>query len=65
MNNNADVVWSKMGISEKKIFDASCIGKLKSKQHYVLIKDQNCSVFDPGKKNNISMKKSDFDCYYY
>ena len=65
LNNNADVVWSKMGISKNTAFQAPCIGKLKSKQHFVYIKDDNCNVFDPGKRSNTSMKQSDFECFYY
>ena len=65
LNDNADVVWSKMGISKQTEFSAPCIGKVKSKQHYVYIKDSNCNVFDPGSRNNNSMSEDDFDSYYY
>ena len=64
LNSNADVIWSKMGLSESTTFESPCIGKLKSKQHYVYIKDENFNVFDPGNRNNKTMKKSDFSCYY-
>ena len=65
LNNNADADWSKMGISKQKKFQAPCIGRLKSKSHFVYIKDSNYSVFDPGSRNNTSMKADDFSCYYY
>ena len=65
LNNNADVVWSKMNISQNSNFNAPSIGKLKSRQHYVYIKDLNCNVFDPGSRNNTSMNKEDFACFYY
>lgn len=65
LNDNADVVWSKMGISKNSDFQSPCIGKLSSKQHYVYIKDDDYNVFDPGKRSNTSMKSSDFQCYYY
>ena len=54
-----------MGISKQTKFSAPCIGNVKSKQHYVYIKDSICNVFDPGSRNNISMSEYDFDCYYY
>ena len=65
LNNNADADWSKMGISQHNDFSSPSIGKLKSKQHYVYIKDNNGNVFDPGSRNNTSMKKNDFVCFYY
>jgi len=61
LNNNADADWSKMGISQHNDFSSPSIGKLKSKQHYVYIKDNNCNVFDPGSRNNTSMKRNNFD----
>ena len=69
LNQNADVIWSKMGISEKSDFSAPSIGKLSSRNHYVYNikenKNGNCNIFDPGKRSNTSMKKSGFECYYY
>ena len=65
LNSSADVVWSKMGISKHTEFQSPCIRKLSSRQHYVYIKDDNYNVFDPGKRSNTSMKKTDFACYYY
>ena len=65
LNNNADVVWSTMGLSQSSTFKAPSIGKFKSKSHYVYIKDNNCNIFDPGSRNNTSMSKNDFACFYY
>ena len=65
LNENADVVWSSMNLSKSNTFKAPCIGRLSSRSHFVFIKDNNYSVFDPGSRNNTSMKSSDFQCYYY
>ena len=65
LNNNADADWSKMGISKNTQFQAPCIGRLKSRSHFVYIKDNDYNVFDPGSRKNTSMKASDFQCYYY
>ena len=65
LNNSADADWSKMGISKKTEFSSPCIGRLKSRSHFVYIKDDNFNVFDPGNRKNTSMQKSDFQCYYY
>ena len=65
LNNNADADWGKMHISKHTEFQAPCIGRLKSRSHFVYIKDNNYSVFDPGSRKNTSMNASDFQCYYY
>ena len=65
LNDNADADWSKMGISKQSKFQAPCIGRLKSQTHFVYIKDDKYNVFDPGSRNNTSMKEADFSCYYY
>ena len=65
LNNYADADWSKMGISKHTEFQVPCIGRLKSRSHFVYIKDNNYNVFDPGSRKNNSMKASDFQCYYY
>lgn len=65
LNDNADAVWSKMGISKNTKFKSPCIGKLSSRSHFVYIKDDDCNVFDPGKRSNTSMSKNDFACFYY
>ena len=63
--SNALADWGKMGISKKTTFGAPSIGKLKSRSHFVYIKDNDCNVFDPGSRSNTSMKKEDFECFYY
>ena len=65
INSNGDAVWSSMGISKQTTFKSPCIGRLSSKSHFVYIKDDNYNVFDPGSRNNTSMKSVDFSCYYY
>ena len=65
LNDSADVVWSKMGLTQNTKFQAPCIGRLSSKTHFVYIKDSDYSVFDPGSRNNTKMQSSDFKCYYY
>ena len=65
INSNGDAVWSSMGISKQTTFKSPCIGRLSSKSHFVYIKDDNYNVFDPGSRNNTSMKKNDFVCFYY
>ena len=54
-----------MGISKNNVFKSPCIGRLSSRSHFVYIKDNNYNVFDPGSRNNTSMKRGDFSCYYY
>jgi hypothetical protein len=69
LNQNADADWGKMGISKKTTIQTPCIGRFKSKSHFVYIKSKddngNCSIFDPGKRSNTSMKESEFSCFYY
>ena len=65
LNSNADADWTKMGISSHTEFKAPCIGRLSSRSHFVYIKDNNFSVFDPGQRSNTSMKKEEFKCFYY
>ena len=64
LNENADADWNAMGISKHPDFNAPCIGRLKTRSHFVYIKDSNCNVFDPGKRSNTSMKKDDFSFFY-
>ena len=69
-DSNANVVWSKMGISEHSTISTPCIGKFKSKSHYVYISSVDektgiCTLFDPGKRSNTSMNKSEFVSFYY
>ncbi len=65
INSNGDAVWGTMGISKNNVFKSPCIGRLSSRSHFVYIKDNNYNVFDPGSRNNTSMKSGDFSCYYY
>ena len=65
LNSNADADWGAMNISKNTTFKSPCIGRLKSRSHFVYIKDDNLNVFDPGSRNNTSMKKEEFSCYYY
>lgn len=69
LNGNADADWSSMGISKHESLQTPCIGKLKSRQHFVyiqsIIQNDNLAIFDPGKRSNTSMKKSDFSFFYY
>ena len=68
LNQNADADWGKMGISKQTGLKTPCIGKFKSKSHFVYIKSNNgddCSIFDPGSRNNTSMKKDKFVNFYY
>ena len=68
LNQNADADWGKMGIEKKTELQTPCIGKFKSKSHFVYIESNNgdnCSIFDPGKRSNTSMKKNEFVNFYY
>ena len=57
LNQNADADWGKMNISKQTELKNPCIGKFKSKSHFVYIKSNNGDncIFDPGSKNKTSM----------